>query len=150
MTKNYAIDFTTRTLTINKDFAEALNDPTSNETRILSQYMTMFPDLRVVRRSHKPSKKTREDKGLTYDKMRKYISLHENAEDLLKMFALVVELAKTQNNSFLYTKTWFLAQFPKFYDQPEFVNGKLKPAIAVLPPKGQEESQNGTQEEKIA
>jgi len=150
MTKNYAIDFTTRTLTINKDFAEALNDPASNETRILSQYMTMFPDLRVVRRSHKPSKKNREDKGLTYGKMRKYISLHENAEELLKMFELVVELARTQNNSFLYTKTWFLAQFPKFYDQPEFVNGKLKPAIAVLPPKGQEESQNDTQEEKTA
>ena len=57
--------------------------------------------------------------------MERYISLHENSGELLEMFQKVKAIASTQKNSFLYTKRWFMKQFPHFTELPTFTNGKL-------------------------
>ena len=121
----FKMNFTTKTLTITKAFEEDLMNGDANAMAVVTRFQSMFPDLTIVRKTHRSSKATNPDKGLTYERMERYISLHENSGELLEMFQKVKAIASTQKNSFLYTKRWFMKQFPHFTELPTFTNGKL-------------------------
>ena len=91
MKKNYNLNIVSKTLTITKDFEEALIDHKSTEYRIYTQLMTDFPNLQVVRRTHKtPTKyKTKSGevfrnrnqfKNLTYERMEAFIKVFRDKE----------------------------------------------------------------------
>lgn len=102
----YKVNFTTKTLTITKAFEEDLMNGDANAMAVVTRFQSMFPDLTIVRKTHRSPKATNPDKGLTYERMERYISLHENSGELLEMFQKVKAIASTQKNSFLYTKRW--------------------------------------------
>ena len=119
---NYRIDFTKMTLTMTADFALKAYDPTTEEYEILTRLQRDFPRLRVVRKTHRSPKTANPAKGLTYERMEKYIRLHENADELLDLFQKV----QCAGRGYPYVKAWFVKQFPNYNDIPNFVNGKLR------------------------
>lgn len=145
--KGYKVSYASKTITITKEFEELSQDPLSAEAQVIKAFREMFPDLRIVRKSHRPSKRVNPDAGLTYPKMEKYIRLHENSGELLRMFEIVKDIATTQKNPYLYTKTWFFNQFPNFYDMPVFDGGKLY--ILPVPPPEADESKEEEQNKVV-
>lgn len=129
MKKNYNLNIVSKTLTITKDFEEALIDHESTEYRIYTQLMTDFPNLQVVRRTHKtPTKyKTKSGevfrnrnqfKNLTYERMEAFIKVFrdkelENDYKTVKLFA-----EASSNNGYKVVRDWFLAKFPKYRTNP--------------------------------
>ena len=119
---NYRVDFTKMTLTMTADFADNAYDPTTEEYKILTRLKKDFPNLRIVRKPHRPPKTATPAKGLTYERMEKYIRLHENADELFDLFQKV----QSAGRGYPYVKAWFVKQFPNYNDIPNFVNGKLR------------------------
>ena len=132
--RNYRIDFTKMTLTMTAEFAERAYDPTTEEYEILTRLQHDFPRLRVVRKTHRSPKTANPAKGLTYERMEKYILLHENADELLDLFQKV----QSAGRGYPYVKAWFVKQFPNYKNVPEFVNGKLRVVEPVEAPTAEE------------
>ena len=126
---NYRVDFTTMTLTMTAEFADRAYDPNTEEYAILTRLQKDFPQLRVVRKTHRSPKSANPAKGLTFDRMEKYIRLHENADELIDLFQKV----KDTGRGYLYVKAWFVKQFPNYNDIPNFVNGKLRTVPVEAP-----------------
>lgn len=128
--KNYKIDFEKQTLTITKEFAERARNINSEEYSILMRVKSDFPDMRILKYTHKSPKKASGNKSISYKKMESYMKLFDNADELLKMFELVKRASLSQKNSYMFVKKWFLSTFPDFFEVPAMENGKL---IALLP-----------------
>ena len=131
---NYRIDFTKMTLTMTAEFADQAYNPETEEYQILTRLQRDFPRLRVVRKTHRSPKTANPAKGLTYERMEKYIRLHENAEELLDLFQKV----QSAGRGYPYVKAWFVKQFPNYKNVPEFVNGKLRVVEPVDAPNAEE------------
>ena len=133
MKKNYNLNIVSKTLTITKDFEEALIDHESTEYSIYTQLMTDFPNLQVVRRTHKtPTKyKTKSGevfrnrnqfKNLTYERMEAFIKVFrdkelENDYETVKLFA---EASSKNGNGYKIVRDWFLETFPKYRTNPAY------------------------------
>ena len=131
---NYRIDFTKMTLTMTAEFADRAYDPTTEEYEILTRLQHDFPRLRIVRKTHRSPKTANPAKGLTYERMKKYINLHENAGELLDLFQKV----QSAGRGYPYVKAWFVKQFPHYNEVPEFKNGKLRVVEPVEAPNAEE------------
>ena len=130
---NYKMDFATKTLTISKEFShKAISCPNSKESQIMEQCRSLCPDLKISYFARRASS-SKPYGGLTYTKMENYIKLYENAGELLKMFALVKEVAKIQRNKMRFVYSWFITQFPNYDEMPEIRNGKLCTPVVSVP-----------------
>ena len=130
---NYRIDFTKMTLTMTAEFADRAYDPSTEEYEILTRLQKDFPRLRVVRKTHRSPKTANPAKGLTYERMEKYIRLFDNADELMDLFQKV----KSADRGYQFVKAWFVKQFPHYKEVPEFKNGKLY-VVPVEAPKADE------------
>ena len=120
MNSTYKIDFINNTLTMSKAFEAAASNPNSKEYKLLQQLRADFPGLTVARKTRRASKKAQPTKNLTYANMEKYMSVFENASDLLAQFEAVKTCSKGQSNPYLYVKGWFVTQFPNYKELPDF------------------------------
>ncbi len=127
--KNYKINMAAKTLTITKDFEEKAMVPNSEESKIIEQFRSLFPDLRIAYRTRKVTAKS-PYKGLTYERMARYILCHENAGELITAYEGIKAISWSQPNPYNYVANWFLRQFPSFKEEPTLRNGKI---IAVEP-----------------
>lgn len=50
----------------------------------------------------------------------KYISVFANAADLLAQFEVVKTCSKQQPSPYKYVREWFVTQFPKYKELPDF------------------------------
>ena len=127
----YKFDFTTKTLTISKAFAEKANNPNSEEYITLMMFQQDFPDLTIVRKTHKTPSKYRAKSGevyncnqyknLTYAHMETFISALPNSDELMKNYAyLRYVVGKVQTNTYKLVREWFVAQFPEYRKNPLF------------------------------
>ena len=62
---------------------------------------------------------------LTYDNMKKYIEVQENAETLKEVIESVKALSKTAPSPYKYVSDWFKEQFPNYKDTLVYDNGNL-------------------------
>ena len=75
----YKLDFVSNVITITADFAKAMNNPDSEEYKTIAKIRRDFPEMEIVRKTHKtPSKYRTKDgkifncnqfKNLTYENM---------------------------------------------------------------------------------
>jgi len=132
--KDYKMNFTAKTLTITKAFAEEALIAGSEASKIIANCHAVCPNLRIVYRTHKPSKTSNPAKGMTYQNMERYISAFADGADALAEFEKIKEFSLTQSNSYKYVYEWFVGRFPNFKELPTFVNGKayLNPANAIM------------------
>ena len=89
--EKFKFDVVSQTLTITAKFNEQMGNPMSEEYKLVMQFRADFPNLTIVRKTHKtPSHYTTKSgekfncnqfKNLTYDRMEKFISaLPQNVE----------------------------------------------------------------------
>lgn len=112
MNKPYAIDFTTNTVTVTKKFLEAASMIGTTEFNTMMQLRQM--NLTIVTKT--PAKKKSK---LTYDKMKKYIALLDEAEKYQTEFDVVLNESKAYDASYAYVLKWFKKTFPNYGKQPE-------------------------------
>ena len=118
------------------EFADNAYNPTTEEYAILTRLQKDFPQQRVVRKTHRSPKTANPAKGLTFDRMEKYIRLHENADELIDLFQKV----KDTGRGYQYVKAWFVKQFPNYKDTPNFIDGKLR-TVPVEAPEAEAEAE---------
>ena len=125
----YKVDFVANTITITAAFAKAMNDPTSAEYKIIAQIRKDFPEMEIIRKTHKtPSKyqtKTGEKfncnqfKNLTYKNMETFIMGLPSAEAYMEEYLFLKNYAaEVQTNGYTIIRRWFMAQFPDFRKNP--------------------------------
>ena len=125
----YKVDFVANTITITAAFAKAMNDPTSAEYKIIAQIRKDFPEMEIIRKTHKtPSKyqtKTGEKfncnqfKNLTYKNMETFIMGLPAAEAYMEEYLYLKNYAaEVQTNGYTIIRRWFVAQFPDFRKNP--------------------------------
>lgn len=123
--KGCKMNFATKTLTITKDFSDKAMIINSYEHSILLHCQSICPDLRIAYKTH--CTKTRNPKkGLTFNKMERYIRLFDNADELIIAFSKVKAIADFQPNKYDFVYKWFMKQFPNYKNVPSFENGELK------------------------
>ena len=126
----YKIDFAANTITITADFAKAMNNPASAEYQIVAQVRKDFPEMRIIRKTHKtPSKyqskstgetfKCNQFKNLTYKNMETFIMGLPTAEAYMEEYLFLKNYAaEVQTNGYTIIRRWFVAQFPDFRKNP--------------------------------
>ena len=125
----YKVDFVANTITITAAFAKAMNDPTSAEYKVIAQIRKDFPEMEIIRKTHKtPSKyqtKTGEKfncnqfKNLTYKNMETFIMGLPAAEAYMNEYLFLKNYAaEVQTNGYTIIRRWFVAQFPDFRKNP--------------------------------
>ncbi len=145
MKGSYKMDFASKTLTLTKAFADACADPNSKEYEILTRFQRDFPDLKIVRKTHKtPTKyhnangettRCNQFKHLTYENMERFMkSSKDNSEYLNVFYSLRDDMSLVQYNRYFIVRSWFAAQFPKYKEDPLFyVNNKVDVITELAP-----------------
>ena len=132
--KNYKFDFTTKTLTITKAFADEAENPTTEEYAILMKFQQDFPNLKIVRKTHKtPSKyhtksgevyNYNQYKNLSYENMERFIKALPEGESKTKVLEAYNFLRNhagfIQTNAYKKVREWFVEQFPLYRKDPLF------------------------------
>lgn len=113
MNKPYSINFTTNTVTVTKKFLEAASMIGTTEFNTMMQLRQM--NLTIVTKAPVQKKNSK----LTYDKMKKYIALLDEAEKYQTEFDAVLNESKAYDASYAYVLKWFKKTFPNYGKQPE-------------------------------
>ena len=139
MKNTYKIGFVNNTLTMSKAFEEALNNPASEEYKLFLQLRADFPSLTIIRKTRRAPKKVRPTKNLTYKHMEQYMSVFQNADELLAQFKVVKECSQQQPSPYKFVLNWFKTQVPKYKELPDFGNNAPKVIDLAAFQKKQEE-----------
>ena len=140
----YKVDFVANTITITAAFAKAMNDPTSAEYKIIAQIRKDFPEMEIIRKTHKtPSKyqtKTGEKfncnqfKNLTFDNMKAFIEGLPNSEKFMKSYYFLRYYGGLpQTSRYTAVRKWFVAQFPEFRKNPLFYLYNEVKVVDIVP-----------------
>lgn len=110
MTINHA----TNTIIVTKAFNEAASEYGTPEYMELNAVKKDNPQMRVVLRSTKAAGRTNDNKGLTYNYMRKFISVMD-CENLITFDKTILHYESYGYESgtiYKYMKEWFLENYP--------------------------------------
>ena len=128
--KRFSFDIATQTLTLSAAFAAEANDPESAEYELVRQFMSDFPSLRIVRKTHAtPTKydcgggvysKRNKNYRLTYERMERFILATGNADYLAAFYDIKDKAEKMCASPYTVVSKWFIEQFPKYRSNPLF------------------------------
>lgn len=125
----YKLDFVSNVITITADFAKAMNDPNSKEYKTIAKIRRDFPEMEIVRKTHKtPTKYRTKDgktfncnqfKNLTYENMETFMMGLTNGEEYLNEYLFLRNHASDiQTNGYTLVRRWFVKQFPDYQKNP--------------------------------
>ena len=126
--EKYKLNLTAKTLTITKAFEEAVAKGDTPEYRLYKKLMRDIPELTVERRTHKTPtkyntrtgevvKRHNKNKGLTYEKMEKFISTFSNSKEFMEQYNFVKEYSLNPHAAVV---GWIEAQVPHVRKNPLF------------------------------
>ena len=129
--KPYTVDFASQTITITSAFAQEMTNPGSKAYETVRQLRQDFPELRIVKRTHRtPNRYTSKQgdiskcnpyKNLTYARMEQFLSALPNSTAYLKQYDFLKTYASgVQTNGYSLVRSWFIAQFPLYRKDPLF------------------------------
>ena len=129
--EKFQFDVISQTLTITAQFAKMMNDPESDEYKLVMRFQKDFPNLTITKKTHKSATRyttksgekfnCNQFKNLTYDRMEKFISALPKSESYLREYSFVKDFASAiQTNGYTLVRKWFVAQFPEFRKNPLF------------------------------
>ena len=129
--EKFSFDVISQTLTITAMFAKMMNDPQSDEYKLVQQFRKDFPNLTITKKTHKSAThyttksgekfNCNQFKNLTYDRMEKFIKALPKSESYLREYTFVKDFASAiQTNGYTLVRKWFVAQFPEFRKNPLF------------------------------
>lgn len=106
---------------VTKKFAKQAKIFGTPEYKVWREFLNENPNAQmVVKAINKDKAKDTNRKNMTYENMRKYISVQENAENLSVEFDKIIVESKVQISPYKYVADWFVARFPKYKDGKEF------------------------------
>ena len=131
MRKPYVVDFASKTITLTAEFEKAMSDPNSSAYQTIQKLCADFPDMRIVRRTHrKPVRYVSRQgdvsacnpyKNLTYSRMEQFMSALPNSTEYRKQYDFLKQTASgVQTNGYSIVRSWFIAQFPLYRKDPLF------------------------------
>ena len=137
--ERYRVNFEEQTITITNGFAKKLNNPTSDEYKLIKTLTQDFPSLEIVHQTHRSSAKyvnqqgeklnCNQFKNLTFKNMETFISGLPNSEEYKEVYEFAKDYAGIiQTNKYTLVRRWFVAQFPDFRKNSVFYK-KNPPAI---------------------
>lgn len=129
--EKFSFDVISQTLTITAKFSKMMNDPQSDEYKLVQQFRKDFPNLTIAKKTHKSAThyttksgekfNCNQFKNLSYDRMEKFIKALPKSESYLREYTFVKDFASaTQTNGYTLVRKWFVAQFPEFRKNPLF------------------------------
>ena len=129
--EKFSFDVVSQTLTITAKFDKMMNDPQSDEYKLVQQFRKDFPNLTIAKKTHKSAThyttksgekfNCNQFKNLTYDRMEKFIKALPKSEGYLREYLFVKNFASAiQTNGYTLVRKWFVAQFPEFRKNPLF------------------------------
>ena len=109
------IDHSNRKIILmDKKFAEHSNWVDTQEYVFLQIARADYPDYEIVERKIKKCEKPIERyKGLTYAYMERYIALHNNALENMKVYQEMKLISECHSIKYPVIKAWFLEQYPE-------------------------------------
>lgn len=123
--KGYKINFTNNTITVNYTFKKASEEYGTPEYKLLKDVLADFPAMTIIIKSGREKKAPSKFKNLTYKKMREYISVLDNAEEMNAVMDTIEIQSKGQSSPYKFVRDWFMEQFPNYRNIPKLRNGKL-------------------------
>ena len=114
--RNCKVDFTTNRIIVSRKFLENSQKVYSEEFRTMIELQKMLPTFRIEtmnRRSHRP-------KNPSYNQMRMFIEMQDDAEALLEEFQKMRMLGSATNNAYLFVLKWFKNRFEMERDNDHF------------------------------
>lgn len=131
MRKDYTVNFASQTITMTAAFEQAMYDPDSSAYKTIQKLCADFPNMRIVRRTHRtPAHYTSKQgdvsacnpyKNLTYEKMEQFISALPNSTEYRRQYDFLKTYASgIQTNGYSIVRSWFVAQFPLYRKEPLF------------------------------
>ena len=131
MRKSYVVDFASKTITLTAEFEKAMSDPNSSAYQTIQKLCADFPDMRIVRRTHRTPVRYISKQGdvsacnpyknLTYEKMEQFMSALPNSTEYRKQYDFLKRTASgVQTNGYSIVRNWFVAQFPLYRKDPLF------------------------------
>ena len=145
MKKAYSVNYIDGTITVNSSFYEKLQDPTSEEYKLIKAIRADYPEMRIVNRTHKtPSKYTSKSTGetfncnqfknLTYKNMEGFINGLPNSQDYLPAYNFLKNCGSLPLTSrYTVVRKWFVAQFPEFRKNPLFYLYNEVKVVNIVP-----------------
>ena len=129
--EKFSFDVVSQTLTITAKFSKMMNDPESEEYKLVAKFRTDFPNLTIAKKTHKSATNyttksgekfnRNQFKNLTYDRMEKFIKALPKSESYLREYTFVKDFASAiQTNGYTLVRKWFVVQFPEFRKNPLF------------------------------
>ena len=131
MRKPYVVDFASKTITMTAEFEKAMSDPNSSAYQTIQKLCADFPDMRIVRRTHRTPVRYVSKQGdvsacnpyknLTYSRMEQFMSALPNSTEYRKQYDFLKRTASgVQTSGYSLVRNWFLAQFPLYRKDPLF------------------------------
>lgn len=131
MRKSYVVDFASKTITMTAEFEKAMSDPNSSAYQTIQKLCADFPDMRIVRRTHRTPVRYVSKQGdvsachpyknLTYSRMEQFMSALPNSTEYRKQYDFLKRTASgVQTSGYSLVRNWFLAQFPLYRKDPLF------------------------------
>ena len=113
MTKSYTIDYAKNMITVTAKFHKAAGQIGTDAYNLMAELRKLNMPIAVKAPAQKKSN------TVTYAKMKKYISLMDEADKYMAEFEAVIEESKATNKAYAYVLSWFKKTFPRYGKQPE-------------------------------
>lgn len=114
--RNCKVDFMTNRIIISRKFLENSQKVYSEEFATMVELQKKLPTFRIevmTRQSYRP-------KNPSYNQMRMFIEMQDDAEALLEEFQKMRMLGSATNNAYLFVLKWFKNRFEMERDNDHF------------------------------
>ena len=120
MKKNTIIILDATQAQVTKAFEKQARIFGTPEYREWRAFLAENPGTEMVTKTIKKAKDKKNDaKNRTYEKMAEYISLQENADELMKEFEAQKKLSIVQKSPYRFVLNWFLKTFPELKEDED-------------------------------
>ena len=114
----YNYNAITNTLTMTASFAKKASQLNTPEYNTVRQLRLDNPGMKIEKASPKAS--SNRPVSIPFAKMEDFISLCDNSEERLEVFAKIRALSKIQASPYAYVRKWFLENYANYAEDPEF------------------------------
>ena len=114
MKNHFKYDFIGKAIVGSKSAIRRANSGNGNEYVELCKMFAEHPDFRVVPKEIEVNATKKKYNGLTFNRMKEYIELQKDSENVLAVFEKVQEIAEAKGAKYPLTKKWFLSKYPEY------------------------------------
>lgn len=113
--KNYfKYDFIKKAIVGSETAIKRANSGKGNEYLELCQMLAEHPNFKVVPKEIKVNENKKKYKGMTIERMKKYIALQSDSKEVLQYFEQVLKIAEAKGVKYPIAKKWFLSKYPEY------------------------------------